>query len=163
MKSQSLEKEEKGMKELTGKIQSLTLVIGLLVLLMSVIEWFTFLEMLANQQDVCDAFGVEECKYAISLRLLIILSIQTIIGVALISFNLGELDSSTSQHETASDAYETASDAFRPMVADKAAVETVDSTSRCKYWIGQKRCRNMHTNKNFCDEHLEEGNSWLGQ
>ena len=156
MKSQSLEKEEKGMKELTGKIQSLTLAIGLLVLLMSVLEWLSFLELLANQRDVCDALGVEECKYAISLRLLIILSIQTIIGVALISFNLGELDSSTSQHETASDT-------FRPMVADKSAVETVDSTSRCKYWIGQKRCRNMHTNKNFCDEHLEEGNSWLGQ
>ena len=156
MKSQSLEKEEKGMKELTGKIQSLTLAIGLLVLLMSVLEWLSFLELLANQRDVCDALGVEECKYEMYPRLLIILSIQTIIGVALISFNLGELDSSTSQHETASDT-------FRPMVADKSAVETVDSTSRCKYWIGQKRCRNMHTNKNFCDEHLEEGNSWLGQ
>ena len=156
MKSQSLEKEEKGMKELTGKIQSLTLAIGLLVLLMSVLEWLSFLELLANQRDVCDALGVEECKYEMYPRLLIILSIQTIIGVALISFNLGELDSSTSQHETASDT-------FRPMVADKSAVETVDSTSRCKYWIGQKRCRNMHTNKNFCDEHLEEGKSWLGQ
>ncbi len=133
------------MEELTSRINSFTTGIGLLVLLHSIIEWYSFFEFLQSRAEFCNALLAEECEYPGWPRMFISVIIQTIIGVALISFDLQDLNSNTFQEEVAY---------YEPVDEDQN--EEIDGKKkRCKFWGKEGRCKKYHAYASYCDEHRD--------
>ena len=80
------------MKQFIDRIESLTTVIGLLIVLHSIIGWYSFVELLWDTSELCDALGVKNCEYPGWIRLSFGLIIETIVGFILLGFNLQNLE-----------------------------------------------------------------------
>ncbi len=89
------------MKELMERVESLTTGIGLLVLLHSIIGWYSFVETLRDTSELCDVLGISNCEYNGWLRIFFGLMIETMIGFILFVFNLQNLNLESDQEEGA--------------------------------------------------------------
>ena len=89
------------MKQFIDRIEFLTTAIGLLIVLHSIIGWYSFVELLWDMSELCDALGVKNCEYPGWIRALIGLIIETIIGFILLGFNLQNLNLESDQEEGA--------------------------------------------------------------
>jgi len=141
------------MNEFIDRIQSLTAAIGLLIVLHSIIGWYSFVELLWNTSEACDALGVKNCEYLEWVRLLFALIIETMIGFILLGFNLQDLNLNTSQERNT--ARQKSKGIPRELDEIGRDEESDRREKRCKFWGDLGRCKKYHTNARYCDEHME--------
>tara|TARA_B100002051_G_scaffold262725_1_gene285647 strand:- start:414 stop:884 length:471 start_codon:yes stop_codon:yes gene_type:complete len=145
------------MKQFIDRIESLTTVIGLLIVLHSIIGWYSFVELLWDTSELCDALGVKNCEYPGWIRLSFGLIIETIVGFILLGFNLQNLerqvDYKTQQEDVVSQKSEEISRVLDYRVSKEE--QSDGQEKRCRYWGNSGRCETLHTNSRYCDEHMD--------